>query len=95
MTVSSDSAEALRKYKAKTRTEFLMLSDERNTAAALYKIQNHWEIIKRGVAHPATFIIDREGIVRFAEVRRSHLFRIRMVTVINELKKLDSAAHVS
>jgi peroxiredoxin len=90
VTISSDSVEALRKYKAKTRTEFPMLSDERNTVAALYKIQNHWELIKRGVAHPSAFIIDRDGIVRFAEVRRNHLFRIRMATVISELKKLDA-----
>lgn len=92
ITVSSDSAEALRKYKAKTRAEFPMLSDERNTAAALYKIQNHWEIIKRGVAHPSAFIIDAQGIVRFSEARRNHLFRIRMTTVIEELKKINASA---
>lgn len=92
VTVSNDSVDALRKYKAKTRTEFPMLSDERNTVAAAYKIQNHWDLIKRGVAHPSAFIIDRDGTVRFAEVRRNHLFRVRMATVISELKKLGAPA---
>ena len=88
LTVTNDSPEALRKYKAKTNTRFLMLSDKESSVIREYDIENRWEPHKRGVAHPSTYIIDRQGIVRFAEVRRNYLFRINISTILDELKAL-------
>ncbi len=86
--ISNDSVESLGKYKAKTQTPFLLLSDESGALIKKYGIKNNWELFHRGVAHPATYIIDRQGVVRFAEVRQNFLLRTKIGTIFDELKKI-------
>jgi peroxiredoxin len=88
MTISNDSVESLRQYIAKTATPFPMLSDERGEVIQRYGIKNNWELFHRGVPHPATYIIDRQGMVRFAEVRQNFLIRTKVSTIFDELRKL-------
>jgi peroxiredoxin len=89
LAVSYDKADALAKYKAKTKTEFHLLSDEGSKVIEQYNIKNNWEPFHRGVPHPATYIIDKQGIVRFEEVRQNHLFRTKLKTIFEELKKVN------
>lgn len=86
--VSYDKVDALAKYKAKTKTPFLLLADTGSKVIAQYDIKNNWEPFHRGVAHPATYIIDKQGIIRFTEVRQNYLFRTKIKTILEELKKL-------
>jgi len=37
--------------------------------------------------HPSIYIIDRVGIVRFVEVRQNYFFRVKMSTILDDLKK--------
>ena len=88
VSVSLDSLGSLRKYKAKTETLFPMLSDEKGEIVLQYGLKNDWTPYKRGIPHPSIYIIDRDGIVRFAEVRQNYFFRVRMTTILEELRKL-------
>jgi peroxiredoxin len=88
LAVSYDKADALAKYKTKTKTPFPLLSDEGSKVIETYDIKNNWEPFHRGVPHPATYIIDKQGIVRFAEVRQNYFFRTKLKTIFEELKKL-------
>lgn len=88
LTVSLDPLASLRKYKAKTETPFPMLSDEKGEVVLQYGLKNDWTPYKRGMPHPAIYIIDRAGVVRFVEVRQNYFFRVKMSTILDELKKL-------
>ena len=88
LTVSTDSLASLRKYKSKTETAFPMLSDKKGEVILQYGIKNDWTPYKRGIPHPSIHIIDRAGIVRFVEVRQNFLVRIKMSTILDELRKL-------
>ena len=88
LTVSLDSLASLRKYKSKTETQFPMLSDEKGDVVLQYGVKNDWTPYKRGIPHPSVYIIDRAGVVRFVEVRQNYAFRIKMSTILDELRKL-------
>jgi glutaredoxin-dependent peroxiredoxin len=88
LTVSLDSLASLRKYKSKTETLFPMLSDEKGEVVLQYGVKNDWTPYKRGIPHPSVYIIDRAGVVRFVEVRQNYAFRIKMSTILDELRKL-------
>lgn len=88
LTVSPDSPDSLRKYKAKTETPFPMLSDEKGEVILQYGVKNDWTPYKRGIPHPSIYIIDRAGLVRFVEVRQNYFFRVKMSTILDELKKI-------
>lgn len=88
--MSYDKVDALTAYKAKTKTPFRLLSDEGSKVIEQYDIKNNWEPFHRGVSHPSTYIIDKQGIVCFAEVRQNYIFRTKLKTILEELKKLDA-----
>lgn len=46
------------------------------------------EAIESGVPHPATYVIDREGVVRFADVRRDFHFWIDSEIVVAALYQI-------
>jgi peroxiredoxin len=89
LTVSLDSIASLRKYKAKTNTSFPMLSDEAGEVILQYGVKNDWTPYKRGIPHPSIYIIDRAEIVRFVEVRQNYVFRVKMSTILDELRKIQ------
>jgi peroxiredoxin len=88
LTVSLDSLTSLRKYKAKTKTPFPMLSDKKGEVILQYGVKNDWTPYKRGIPHPSIYIIDRAGIVSFVEVRQNYFFRVKMTTILDKLQKL-------
>ncbi len=92
LTVWRAPLEELHRYKVKAGVPFLMLSDEHGTVTEKYDLKNNWDLIHRGVPHPATYIIGRDGIVRFAEVRQNFLVRIKPATILDELRKLEAPA---
>ena len=47
------------------------------------------EPIEAGVAHPATYLIDRDGRVRFADVRRDYHIWIDPNAIVAALARID------
>jgi peroxiredoxin len=88
--ISQDSAAPLIHYREKKRIPFHLLADEGSVVIDRYDIRNTWELVHRGAPHPSTYIIDRAGIIRFADVRKNYLWRTKIGTILDELKKLGS-----
>ena len=69
LAISVDSPFTLDKFKSDQRLNFPLLSDfNKETAKAYGALYNEFVLGMRGVAKRAAFVIDREGILRHAEV---------------------------
>ena len=67
--ISVDLFFSLAKYKADQNYNFPLLSDFNKDVSRLYDaIFEEWILGLKGVSKRASFVIDKEGIVRFAEV---------------------------
>lgn len=67
--ISVDSVFTLRKYKEDQHYNFPFLSDFNKEVSALYGcLYNEWILEMKGVSKRAAFIIDKKGIIRYAEV---------------------------
>ncbi len=67
--ISVDSLFAQGKFKAEQNINFPLLSDFNKTASTAYDtIYDHWFNDMDGVSKRSAFVIDKEGIVRYAEV---------------------------
>ncbi|MBI1782369.1 MAG: redoxin domain-containing protein [Sphingobacteriales bacterium] len=67
--ISVDSVYTLAKYKAEQHYNFPLLSDFNKTTSDAYgSIYQHWNFDMKGVSKRSAFIIDKAGIVRYAEV---------------------------
>lgn len=90
LAISPAKLEATKRYKQKRELNFPMLVDEDSAVTIRYDLLNEWEPIRNKVPHPATYVIDKQGAVRFAEVRQHYVFRTKIKTILEELKKLDA-----
>ena len=86
--VSYDPVEALAHYREKKGIQFRLLADVGSVVIDRYDLRNKWDLMHRGVPHPAAYIIDRTGRVRFADVRQNFLWRTKIGTLVDELQKL-------
>lgn len=67
--ISVDSLYTLKKYKEDMHYNFPFLSDFNKEVSALYGcLYDEWKYDMKGVSKRAAFIIDKSGIVRYAEV---------------------------
>lgn len=67
--ISVDSLYTLAKYKELDHYNFPLLSDFNKTVSELYgSIYEQWNYDMKGVSKRSAFIIDREGVVQYAEV---------------------------
>ena len=67
--ISVDSLFALGKFREEQSLNFSLLSDFNKTASRAYdSIYEHWYNDMDGVSKRSAFVIDKEGIVRYAEV---------------------------
>ena len=57
--VSGDSVDVLKRFAAARKITFRLLSDEGSAIIKSYGIHH-----KKGLPHPGTFLIDKQGIVR-------------------------------
>ncbi len=71
------------------RDHVLFASDHDSELIRRLGILNpHPEEIEEGVPHPATYILDREGIVRFMDVREDFHIWLDPERIVGELSKL-------
>ncbi|AEW01732.1 peroxiredoxin [Niastella koreensis] len=67
--ISVDSLYTLAKYKEDQGFQFTLLSDFNKEVSRLYNaIYENWNYNMKGVSKRASFVIDRKGIVQYAQV---------------------------
>ena len=67
--ISVDSVFTLKKFKEDQQYNFLLLSDFNKEVSATYgSLYNDWILDMKGVSKRSAFVIDKTGIVRYAEV---------------------------
>ncbi len=67
--ISVDSLYSLNKYKAEQHLNFPLLSDFNKEVSTAYDtIYEHFSNGMKGVSKRSAFVIDKEGVVRYAEV---------------------------
>jgi glutaredoxin-dependent peroxiredoxin len=67
--ISVDALHTLAKYKAEQQFNFTLLSDFNKDVSRLYdSIYELWGYNMKGVSKRSAFLVDKEGIVRYAEV---------------------------
>ena len=70
--ISVDSVFTLKKYKEDQQYNFTMLSDfNKDVSAAYDSLYEEWILDMKGVSKRSAFVIDKEGILRYAEVLES------------------------
>lgn len=67
--ISVDSVFTLKKFKEDQHYNFTLLSDFNKQVSTMYGcLYNNWILDMQGVSKRAAFIIDKEGILQYAEV---------------------------
>jgi peroxiredoxin len=67
--ISVDSVFTLKKYKEDQQYNFPLLSDFNKEVSALYEsLYEEWILDMKGVSKRAAFIVDKQGIIAYAEV---------------------------
>lgn len=70
--ISVDSVFTLKKYKEDQHYNFPLLSDFNKEVSALYgSLYSHWILEMKGVSKRSAFVIDKNGLIRYAEVLES------------------------
>lgn len=70
--ISVDSVFTLAKYKAEQQYNFSLLSDFNKEVSAAYDTLYHdWILDMKGVSKRSAFVVDKTGIIRYAEVLES------------------------
>lgn len=89
--ISVDSLFSLKRYKEDQQLNFTLLSDFNKTASAAYdSLYEHFYNDMDGVAKRSAFVIDKEGIVRYAEVLENASDIPDFDAVISCLKAINS-----
>lgn len=70
------------------RLDFPLLSDPHHTVINRYGIFNQEDPRGREIAHPATYVIDEEGVVRWKFVEVNYRMRPSNEEILAELEKL-------
>lgn len=83
--LSVDSVFTLNRYKTEQQYNFTLLSDFNKEVSAMYgSLYTEWKWDMKGVSKRSAFVIDKEGIIRYAEV----LENARDVPDFEKIKKI-------
>ncbi len=87
--ISTDSVEAGRKLAGDAELDYRLLSDPELTAIDAFGVRHPGGFLgERDIARPATFILDREGIVRWRDLTENFRVRVRPQRIVEELRKI-------
>ena len=88
--ISVDSLHTLKKYKEEQHLNFSLLSDFNKEVSTSYDcLYNTFSYDMRGVAKRSAFIIDKNGIIRYAEVLEKATDLPDFEAIENTLKSLN------
>jgi glutaredoxin-dependent peroxiredoxin len=89
--ISVDSVFTLKKFKEDQGYNFTLLSDFNKTVSAAYDcLYTDWIMEMHGVSKRAAFIIDKEGIIRYAEVMEVAKELPDFEAILKTLEALDA-----
>jgi peroxiredoxin len=88
--ISIDTHFTLKKYKEEQALPFPLLSDFNKEAIRAYDVAYDEFILMKGVAKRAAFLIDKNGIVRYAEVLENASEIPNFEAINKELEKLNA-----
>ena len=88
--ISVDSVYTLAKYREDQHLNFSLLSDFNKEVSSAYgSLYETWALGMKGVSKRAAFVIDKNGIVRYAEVLENASEEPNYQLIENVLKDLD------
>ena len=88
--ISVDSVFTLAKFKEAQQYNFPLLSDFNKEVSAIYgSLYDTWILDMKGVSKRSAFVIDKEGIVRYAEVLEQANEEPNFANVEKALKELN------
>jgi peroxiredoxin len=87
--ISSDDQNFAWSMSLTTGAKYQILSDSERKVIRSYGVLNAKE--HNGIAHPAVFIIDKEGLIRYMHVGKDPGDRPEDQTIIDEIKKLSAS----
>jgi peroxiredoxin len=89
LAVSVDSVNSLNRFKQDQGYNFPMLSDfNKETSRAYGAIYENWVLDMKGVSKRSAFVIDREGVVQYAEVSESPADIPNFEAILESLSKI-------
>lgn len=86
--IAIDPPELSQALAAVLKLEFPLLSDPDSKVIDAYGVRNELPGAPPGIPHPATFVIDGQGVVRFAKVSRDPRLRTSPELIVGELDRL-------
>jgi len=86
--ISRDSVESSRKLAADAGLEVRLLSDPDLHVIDAYGVRHPGTGLGDDIARPATFIVDREGVVRWRDLTENFRIRPRPQRIVEELRKI-------
>lgn len=86
--ISVDSVEQNRKLATDLKLTFPLLSDPELKTIDAYGVRHRGGNNGRDIARPATFIIDREGIIRWRNLAENVRLRPRPEQILQELARI-------
>lgn len=86
--MSADSQQSLAYLKKKLGLDFILLSDDKREVISLYGLVHPKGRAGQDIARPATFLIDREGVIRWMRIPSNYMVRPDPEEVLSELGKL-------
>lgn len=86
--ITIDPPELSQALAAVQKLDFPLLSDPESKVIDAYGVRNDQPDVHPGVSNPATFVIDRQGVVRFAKVSHDPAIRTSPELVMRELDRL-------
>lgn len=86
--VSSDGAQQLRAFKERLGLDIILLSDTERRVISQYGLVHPGGHRGEDIARPATFIIDRDGVVRWMRVAENFMVRPAPQEVMEALQRL-------
>jgi peroxiredoxin len=81
------------KYLTKHPVSFPFLLDEDRSVAKAYGLYHRIGLDAINIAHPATLVIDRGGVVRYVYRGRNQLDRAPLEQVLNVARQLRDSGH--
>lgn len=88
--ISVDSVYTLAKFKESQQYNFPLLSDFNKEVSAAYRsLYDTWKLEMKGVSKRSAFVIDKQGIVRYAEVLENASDEPNYVNINKALAELN------
>lgn len=88
MAISVDPVEASQKLAADLKLDFQLLSDPDLKVIDTYSVRHPGGGGGKDIARPATFILDREGVVRWRELTENYRIRVRPERILERLAQI-------